>query len=243
MKLHENIFIGTSGWNYKHWQGVFYREDLKQEKWLEYYSQKLSTVEINNSFYNLPEESTFKKWKETAPAGFTFSVKASRYITHMKKLNEPKEALNRFLKRITALDDKLGPVLFQLPPRWKINTDRLAGFLDLLSQDFRYVFEFRDESWWDESVYGLLQDHNAAFCIFDLNRRLSPKKITSDFVYIRLHGPEDAYQGKYNVQSLAGWAGSFSTYIKDKKRVYCYFDNDQKGYAVENAIQLQNMIN
>jgi uncharacterized protein YecE (DUF72 family) len=242
MQSVNKILIGTSGWNYKHWRGSFYNDNIKQKNWLEYYSKKFSTVEINNSFYNLPEESTLKYWKETVPDSFLFSVKASRYITHMKKLKGAEEPLNRFLKRISVLENKLGPVLFQLPPRWHINRDRLTGFLDLLSQDFRYVFEFRDNSWWDESVYQLLHEYNAAFCIFDLNRRLSPKKITTDFVYVRLHGPEEAYQGKYDSQTLAGWVGSFSAYIKDKHKIYCYFDNDQNAFAVQNALQLQDML-
>jgi len=241
-KAENKILIGTSGWNYKHWQGPFYDKDLKQENWLDYYSKKFSTVEINNSFYNLPERKTLQLWKETTPSGFIFSVKASRYITHMKKLNEPEDALNRFLKRITVLDEKLGPVLFQLPPKWHINRERLADFLKLLSKDFRYVFEFRDETWWDESIYQLLEKHNAAFCIYDLNRRLSPKKVTTDFVYVRLHGPEDAYQGLYDKQTLSGWAGSFSAYTDNVTKIYCYFDNDQKGYAAQNALQLQDMI-
>lgn len=236
------IRIGTSGWNYKHWQDTFYNKDLKQKDWLKYYAGQLSTVEINNSFYNLPEKETLKEWKETVPADFIFAIKASRYITHMKKLNEPVDALKKFFDRITALDDKLGPVLFQLPPRWKINTKRLSAFLKFLSRDFRYVFEFRDESWWDESVYQLLADHNASFCIYELDGRLSPKKITADFGYVRLHGPEGPYQGKYDKQTLSGWAGSFTAFLNHCKQIYCYFDNDEKGFAAENAIQLDRML-
>lgn len=234
--------IGTSGWNYKHWQGPFYDQELPQKEWLRFYTEHLQTVEINNSFYQLPEKETFQVWKDIVPSGFIFSVKASRYITHMKKLKNPGDALKRFFNRIEVLGEKLGPVLFQLPPRWKINPQRLSDFLSLLSSDFRYVFEFRDDSWWDKSVYDLLSAFNAAFCIFDLARRLSPKEITTDFIYIRLHGPEDAYQGKYDKQALAGWVGSFSAWKKNKKTIYCYFDNDQNGYAVQNAIELRNMV-
>ncbi len=236
------IRIGTSGWNYKHWRGTFYKKELKQKDWLKYYSGQLSTVEINNSFYNLPEKETLKEWKETVPAGFIFAIKASRYITHMKKLNEPVDALKRFFDRITALDNKLGPVLFQLPPKWKINTERLSAFLKLLSRDFRYVFEFRDDTWWDEAVYQLLAGHNAAFCIYELDGRLTPKKNTADFAYVRLHGPEGPYLGKYDNQTLSGWAGSFTAFLNNCNQVYCYFDNDQEGFAAENAVQLDRML-
>lgn len=237
----KSILTGTSGWNYNHWKGVFYDEEMKPDQWLEHYVRHFSTVEINNSFYQLPDEKTLRKWKETVPSGFIFSVKASRYITHMKKLKDPGDALNNFLKRVEVLGDTLGPVLFQLPPRWGINPERLRNFLELLGSDFRYVFEFRDDSWWDDSVYGILSEYNAAFCIFDLDRRLSPKEITTDFVYVRLHGPEDPYQGRYDKQTLSGWIGTFTAYLKECDTIYCYFDNDQKGYAVVNAQELQNM--
>jgi uncharacterized protein YecE (DUF72 family) len=242
MNKKKNIFTGTSGWNYDHWKGTFYKENQKPDTWLGFYSEHFSTVEINNSFYQLPGEKTLRQWKDTVPGDFKFSVKASRYITHMKKLKDHGDALNTFFNRIELLGDKLGPVLFQLPPHWKVNLERLESFLGLLGSGFRYVFEFRDESWWQERVYDLLSEHKAAFCIFDLNRRLSPKKITTDFVYVRLHGPEDPYQGKYDKQGLAGWAGTFTAYGNECDTIYCYFDNDQKGYAVENAMELQTMI-
>jgi len=236
-----SIYIGTSGYNYKHWKGPFYPEDLKQDAWLDFYAQQFQTLEINNTFYNLPEKKTFEHWRDTVPTDFTFAVKASRYITHMKKLNEPKEALNNFLDSVSLLQDKLGPILFQLPPRWHLNLERLDAFLKLLSNEFQYVFEFRDHTWWDKAVYERLEKANAAFCVYELAGEISPKIVTADFVYVRLHGPGDAYEGKYETQTLSGWAGAFSAWKNQNKDVYCFFDNDQNGYAAENARMLQEM--
>ena len=165
----ERIHIGTSGWNYKHWRGPFYPKDLSQKKWLEFYIKKFHTVEINNSFYQLPEKTTFENWRDTVTEGFIFSVKASRYITHMKKLKEPNEALDRFLNRIEALKDKLGPILFQLPPRWKCNCERLKSFLNMMPDEFRYTFEFRDDSWWNDDVYEALSNHKIHGAALDVH--------------------------------------------------------------------------
>ena len=165
MKASENIHIGTSGWHYDHWSGPFYPEDLSKDEFLSYYSKVFHTVEINNSFYHLPSEETFTKWRDTVPDGFIFSVKASRYITHMKKLKDPQEPVTNFMKRVDVLEDKLGPILFQLPPRWKVNPERLINFLKALPAGFRYTFEFRDSSWFDQRVMDALTDQGAAFCI------------------------------------------------------------------------------
>jgi uncharacterized protein YecE (DUF72 family) len=234
--------IGTSGWNYDHWKGPFYPEDVSQRDWLEFYSRQLHTVEVNNTFYSLPERSTFEAWSSATPRDFLFSVKASRYITHMKKLKDPDESLERLFNRITTLKSKLGPVLFQLPPRWKSNPERLETFLQHLPKRRRYAMEFRDESWWNEEVLGLLADRNIAFCIFELDGRESPREITADFVYIRLHGPEGAYEGQYSKQTLSGWAGAIAAWKEKGLDIYCYFDNDQNGYAAINAVELREMV-
>jgi len=235
------IIVGTSGWNYDHWKGSFYPPELKQKEWLDYYAGRLTTVEINNSFYNLPSEKTFRKWAEMVPPGFIFSIKASRYITHMKKLKDPREPLERFLDRIEVLEERQGPVLFQLPPHWNANPERLEAFLDELSGNIRSTFEFRDRSWWNDRIYGILEERNAAFCIFHLTGEQSPKEVTADFVYIRLHGPADAYEGLYDKETLSGWAGAASAWAASGKDVYIYFDNDQNGYAAMNAMQLREM--
>jgi uncharacterized protein YecE (DUF72 family) len=235
--------IGTSGWHYEHWQGPFYPQDLPSDKWLAYYTKHLPTVEINNSFYQLPAVETLRQWRTDTPEDFVFAVKASRYITHMKKLKDPDEPVSNFMTRVCELGDKLGPILFQLPPHWNLNLDRLRSLLELLPEGHRFAFEFRDTSWFDKRVYEMLAAHDAAFCIYQLSGHLSPKQVTTDWVYVRLHGPGDAYQGKYDVQTLSGWMGAFSTWARQGKEVYCYFDNDEAGYAVQNALTLQAMAN
>lgn len=242
MSKQGQIRIGTSGWHYKHWRGVFYPQDMPEERYLEYYAQRFDTVEINNSFYHVPEEETLTQWRETTPKNFGFSVKGSRYLTHMKKLNDPEESLSKFLRRVETLKGKLGPILFQLPPKWRANPQRLQEFLRVLPRRHRHAFEFRDTSWFNESVYELLSRYRAAFCIYDLAGTTSPKQVTCDLVYVRLHGPGAAYEGSYSAQTLAGWAGAFSAWSRQGKQVYCYFDNDQAGYAPQNALRLREML-
>jgi uncharacterized protein YecE (DUF72 family) len=237
-----NILIGTSGWSYDHWQGPFYPPDLPVANRLRYYAEHFSSVEINNSFYHLPEKDTLRKWRDAVPDDFVFTAKGSRYITHMKKLKDPKENLSLFLDRISVLGNKLGPILFQLPPRWRFNAQRLAAFFEVLSSEFRYTFEFRDQSWLNEQTYALLAQNAAAFCIYELDGFLSPKEITADFTYVRLHGPSGPYRGSYDSRTLSSWAEDFSTWSAQVRDVYCYFDNDEAGYAARNALQLQSLL-
>ncbi|MFW6140432.1 MAG: DUF72 domain-containing protein [Acidobacteriota bacterium] len=241
-KKQNNIYIGTSGWHYKHWKGVFYPSDTPNKEYLRYYVQHFRTAEINNSFYQIPDKKTLQNWSCEAGKDFIFSAKASRYITHMKKLKDPQEPVKNFMNKIKALGNSLGPILFQLPPRWKKNRGRLQSFLQALPSGHQYTFEFRDPDWFRDDIYELLERQKAAFCIYDFNRRQSPKIVTSGFVYIRLHGPDGAYQGKYDDQKLSGWAGAISQWKQQGKDVFCYFDNDQVGYAAENAERLQEMI-
>ncbi len=241
-KIRKRIHAGTSGWNYNHWKGVFYPEKIEPSGLLSCYAENFETVEINNSFYQMPSKDTFQGWIDSVPENFIFSVKASRYITHMKKLKDPQAPVDRFMDSTKILGKKLGPVLFQLPPRWKCNPERLDSFLSILPSGYRYVLEFRDESWFNENVYSILEDHNAAFCIYHLDKRLSPRKVTADFIYIRLHGPGGAYQGSYDNKTLAGWVGAMTTWAGKGRDVFCYFDNDQHGYAAENAMALKNMM-
>jgi uncharacterized protein YecE (DUF72 family) len=234
--------IGTSGWNYSHWRGAFYPADLPRSRWQSYYMARFNTVEVNNTFYRLPEKQTFAKWKQEAEEGFIFSVKASRYITHMKKLKDPEEPAANFLEHAGGLGEKLGPVLFQLPPQWKANPGRLDAFLGAIPAGFRYAFEFRDNTWWDPEIYELLTSRGAAFCIFDLEGRLSPLEVTADFVYVRLHGPGSAYQGDYSDRTLSEWAGRFRGWLEAGIEVYCYFDNDENGYAAKNALRIKELL-
>ena len=235
-------YIGTSGWNYKDWRRVFYPEDLDQEEWLSFISEHFDSVEINNSFYQLPDKKTLKTWKETTPDSFVFSVKASRYITHMKKLKDPQESISTFFDHIDVLEAKCGPVLFQLPPKWNANPERLDSFIKTLPSGHRYTFEFRDDSWWTEEIYEILERKNAAFCFFDIRKQESDRPKTADWIYLRLHGPEkNAYQGKYAKNQLEKWKRIIGEF-KGIKQVYCYFDNDQKGYAPQNAEEFLKII-
>lgn len=244
MKIfNQSIYVGTSGWNYDHWQGPFYPQSLKKKEWLDYYQKHFSTVEINNSFYQLPHKETFTNWKNSVKTEFLFSVKASRYITHMKKLKQPKESLHNFTDNVIALEEKLGPLLFQLPPGWKSNAERLKNFLQLCPDNLWYTFEFRDPHWWNKDIYNVLEFHNAAFCIFELGETQSPLEITSELVYIRLHGPDAAYEGKYRHKTLKSWAEKIQKWSDQGKTVFLYFDNDQKGFAAENALELCELLN
>jgi uncharacterized protein YecE (DUF72 family) len=237
------IHIGTSGWHYKHWAGTFYPEDIKADKQFAYYQDYFDTVELNNSFYHLPDRSTFRKWKEITPKNFIFSVKGSRYISHMKKLSDTREPLRAFLHNARGLGRKLGPVLFQLPPGWKLNLERLQIFLKQLPLTLRVAFEFRNTSWYTPEVYDALRSRGCAFCMYELDGHLSPLEVTADFVYIRLHGPGAKYQGSYNRTILKQWAKRLLAWRDKGIDSYIYFDNDQVGYAAFNAQTLQELVN
>jgi uncharacterized protein YecE (DUF72 family) len=215
---------------------------LPSGDWLPWYARQLATVEINNSFYRLPEAHTLDQWRAMVPDDFMFSVKASRFITHMKKLKAPLATLPPFMERMERLGPKLGPILFQLPARWHLNLQRLLDFLPALDGRYRYAFEFRDPGWFDDRVYAALAAHRVAWCIYDLDRTLSPLEITTDFVYIRLHGPDGPYCGCYDAHALSAWAERIAGWQADGKQVYCYFDNDQSAYAPQNALTLQRML-
>jgi uncharacterized protein YecE (DUF72 family) len=191
-----DVRIGTSGFHYKHWKGPFYPAKLPAGKMLGFYSEHFYTVELNNSFYRLPEASAFDGWREATPENFVFSVKASRFITHNKKFKDPEHALDNLLLRAVRLGPKLGPILFQLPPHWRVNPERLRNLLEMLPRELSYTFEFRELSWINPEVDSILKKFNAAFCIYELAGYHSPLHVTADFAYVRLHGPESGkYQG------------------------------------------------
>ena len=234
--------IGTSGWSYDHWCGAYYPDDLASSDRLAYYARQFRSVEINSSFYHLPAESTLRHWHDATPDDFVFAAKASRYITHMKKLTAPQQTLPPLLERLAVLGNKLGPVLFQLPPHWHFNPERLAALLDWLDGACRSAFEFRDHSWFNEQCLELLSRHGAALCLYELDGFLSPEKLTADFVYVRLHGPGAAYRGSYDRKALAAWVTSCNRWATSGREVYFYFDNDEQAYAAHNAARLQTMI-
>lgn len=238
------IHIGTSGWSYRHWKGPFYPDRLSARRFLEHYAGIFRSVEINNSFYRLPEETTFAKWREAVPRGFVFALKASRFITHMKRLKGVEDALHRFLERADALEDALGPVLFQTPPRLERDDALLEDFLGILPSGYTFAFEFRNPSWFDSRVYETLDKGGAAFCIFDLNGRLSPVEVTGRTAYIRLHGPNGAYRGRYGPEALAEWADRIVSWAWRGMATYCFFDNtdDPEAYAPQDAQILQDMV-
>ncbi len=237
-----SIRIGTSGWHYADWAGPFYPADMRPEDYLASYAARFSTVEINNTFYHLPETETLRQWSRSTPPGFTFACKASRYTTHMKKLKDPKASSEKFFAAIGHLGSKCGPVLFQLPGRWRVNPGRLGAFLAALPGGYRYAFEFRDRSWLCDEVFDLLRRHDAALCVYDLEGFQSPVVDTAGFAYVRLHGPGKAYAGSYDDESLKGWAEKIGNWQRAGKDVYCYFNNDQQGHAPLNAARLLDMI-
>ena len=241
--MDRRIHIGTSGWHYKHWKDNFYPSKMKVDGMLAHYIKHLYTVEINNSFYRLPTDDAVRSWVQQTPDHFLFALKASRYITHNRKLNEPEETVAKFLAMAEGFGAKLGPILFQFPPKWGVNAERLREFLAVLPKRHQYAFEFRHASWLTPSVYDILRQFNAALCIYQIAGFHSPIELTSDFTYVRLHGPgERAYQGKYSESELRGWAERIESWAAANCGVYVYFDNDQAGYAVQNAIELSRMV-
>lgn len=240
MKIH----IGTSGWHYKHWlDGVFYPAGMPPAQMFQFYAQHFDTVEINNSFYHLPSATAFDNWRDSSPARFHFAVKASRFITHMKKLKDPTPSSEKFFLVADRLGKKLGPILFQLPPRWKVNVERLSEFLEALPGRHKYVFEFRDETWLVPEVYELLRRHKAAFCIHDFADMKIPTEITAGFTYIRFHGPTSAkYFGSYSSAQLKTWARRIEEWSEQLSAIYVYFNNDPGGEAVKNAKELKLLL-
>ena len=234
--------IGTSGWVYPHWRGVFYPPRLAQARWFGHYAGHFDTVEINNTFYRLPSEQVFDRWREQAPQGFTYAVKASRYITHLRRLKDCAEPLERFLGRARRLGDRLGPILYQLPPRWRANPQRLAAFAALLPTDLCHVFEFRDPRWFVDPVRDVLTQHNLSFCIFDLPDVRCPRWVTGPIVYIRFHGSGTLYAGRYSREELATWAETIRQFLSAGHDVYVYFNNDAFAHAVINARELREFL-
>ncbi len=237
------IRIGTSGYHYKHWLGRYYPEGTKPTQMLAHYLRDFDTVELNNTFYQLPNESTFDSWRDATPSDFLFAVKGSRFITHMIKLKDAQRGLTNFLPRAERLGDKLGPILWQLPPRWNVNIERLEEFLSILPRTHRYTFELRHPSWMTDAVYEVLRKYDAAFCIYELAGYHSPIEITADWTYIRLHGPTELkYQGSYSNAQLAAWAERIRRWSRTMKAIYVYFDNDDSAYAVDNALTLKRLL-
>lgn len=236
------IWVGTSGWHYDHWRERFYPRELPKPKWLEFYSRSFATVELNNSFYHLPSEKAFASWRDSSPQSFAFAVKVSRFITHLKKLRDAEEPLTNFLSRAKLLEEKLGPLLYQLPPNLHRNEQLLESFLSMLPSRLSHVFEFRHQSWLVQEVFSLLRRYNIGFCIFDMPDFITPIEVTADFAYIRFHGSSMMYGGCYSDEELTDWAQRIAGLAQDVKAVYAYFNNDAEGFAVSNALTLMRKL-
>ena len=236
-------YIGTSGFSYDDWMGVFYPEDLLRAKWLGYYSKNFSTVELNVTFYRLPKPKTFGKWRKETPKDFRFSLKGSRFITHIKRLLDPEEPVGRFMESAEPLRDKIAVTLWQLPPGFKADPERLKEFLSVLRPyGFRHAFEFRNETWLAKDVISNLQAEGAALCSADWPPFLDDIPVTADFVYIRRHGQGGSYATSYSDEELRRDARRIRKYLKGGKDVFIYFNNDAAGYAAQNALTLKKML-
>lgn len=238
----ESIRIGCSGWNYRHWRGDFYPEGLPSKGWFAHYAEHFDTVEINNSFYRLPKPETYETWRDQAPTGFCYAVKASRFLTHNKKLKDPERPLDLLLGHARLLGDHLGPILYQLPPGWKLNRDRLEHFLGRLPADVTHVLEFREPSWLTREVLELLDTHGAAFCTHDMPGMTVPRWASGKAAYVRFHGPSEKYCGRYPDAVLRDWADWMIAEAKRGRRVWVYFNNDIGGAAILDALRLKGMV-
>lgn len=244
MRRAARIRIGCSGWQYRHWRGSFYPPELPQTRWFAHYALHFDTVEINNTFYRLPDAATFEKWRERAPLHFLYSVKASRFLTHMKKLKDPHDPLVRLFDRAQHLGPHLGPVLYQLPPHWPVDLDRLRNFLqDLRSvwPDRIHAIEFRDPSWYDDRVLALLDRYQVTLCLHDMKGSASDRIAIGPFVYVRFHGVEQ-YGGAYGDYQLDAWSDWLAARAASGVDVYAYFNNDIGGHAPRDAIRLRQRL-
>ncbi|MDN5347796.1 MAG: hypothetical protein PWP65_1360 [Clostridia bacterium] len=241
------FYLGTSGYNYSHWRGKFYPEDLSTKDWITYYATRFNTVELNVTFYRLPLAKTFTTWYERTPDGFLFALKGSRLITHYKRLVGVEEALQSFFTRAAGLKEKLGVVLWQLPPGLHADTERLLAFCELLNSHplarvARHAFEFRHQSWFVPEIYDILARYSYALCVADAPRWPQAKEVTADFVYLRFHGSRKLYSSSYTSEELAGWAAQVKTWLAQGRDVYAYFNNDAEGWAVTNACELERLV-
>jgi len=235
------IRIGTSGWNYQHWKGLFYPPNCRQSEWLEYYVEHFDTVELNATFYGLPKLKTFENWRLRTPDGFLWAVKANKYITHIKRLKDPRQPLERFYEAVSGLKEKSGPVLFQLPPSLSFREQTFRHFCQSLDVSIPHALEVRHPSWVNDRLFSILQEHNMAFCIADTAGRYPyHEEVTADFVYVRLHGSKKLYASDYSEEELRLWAHKIR---KWNTETFLYFDNDFGGYAVKNAGRLKQILN
>lgn len=236
------IFIGTSGWTYPHWQKAFFPADMPSEERLHFYARQFNSVEVNTTFYGTPKRSTVRAWGEAVPPRFRFAIKASRFITHHRKLLSPRASSIKLFRAIEPIAEKTSALLFQLPPSFNADAPRLKKFLARMPAGYRYAFEFRHESWFCEEIYDVLRNADAALCLWELKGKFSPREVTSGFVYVRLHGPlAEAYRGSYPAKTLQKWRQRAEKWTRARKDVFFYFDNDEKGHAPHDALRLARL--
>lgn len=231
---------GTSGFQYDHWRGSFYPEGLPRSAWFQHYASRFDAVEINSTFYGLPSHEAVRSWKEQAPRDFVFALKFSRYGSHLKHLEDAEDTVSNFLAPARELGGSLGPVLVQLPPRWKPNPRRLKAFLKRTPDDVRWTVEFRNRDWLVDEVFRILEDHGAALCIHDLLEN-HPRVLTTDWTYMRFHGPE-RYSGTYSSRVLQGEAGWVAARLQEGLHVFAFFNNDEGGHAPRDAAELMELV-
>jgi uncharacterized protein YecE (DUF72 family) len=236
---HGNLRVGTSGFHYNHWKGIFYPDKLVISKWFSHYAQHFDTVEINNTFYHLPSASAFEAWKKQAPPGFLYALKFNRYGSHWLRLKNPTSTIGNFLKAAKRLKQTLGPILVQLPPHWHKDAPRLDSFLAAAPRSYRWAVEFRHPSWLCSEVYAVLERHHVAVCIHDMIKH-HPRVLTAGWTYVRFHG--DHYSGSYSHQKLTAEAQWMRQQLAAGTDVFAYFNNDAQGFAVKNAADLRRYL-
>lgn len=238
------LLVGTSGFVYPHWKGIFYPEGLSEPGWLAYYAQRFPVVELNVTYYNLPERETFRRWRRGAPAGFTFVVKGSRYITHMKKLKDAGEPVSNLMSAASGLGDEFACVLWQLPANFRANVGRLEEFCGVLARrarKVRHAFEFRHDSWFTDDVYAVLRERGHALAIAHSDRWPRAEVITAPFTYLRFHGGETTHDSAYTRAEIESWAAKASSWLAEGLDVYAFFNNDAHGYALHDAREFETL--
>ena len=242
-----NIHIGTSGWSYKHWKGIFYPPQLKPTEWIAFYSKHFKITEINGSFYKLPSKETVIEWTKKVPEDFLFCPKMSRFLTHMKKLNEPEEPLERFFGIFEPMKKMMGPVLLQLPEILRFNYDRAEHLYRLMKTKYRkyqFVMEIRHDSWLQKESLTLMTKYDVGLVISQSGQRFPySEMITAKNIYIRFHGPQQLYASSYSHAMLKGFAKKFRNWEKEGHIIWAFFNNDVQGYAIENAKRLLKLLN
>lgn len=236
------VRVGTSGWAYRHWLGRLYPRRLPGARQLAHFARRFPAVEVNSTYYRLPPPSVFEAWRDAVPPGFRFAVKAPGTITHDKRLQDVEAETEELLARAALLGDRLGPLLFQFPPGFHADVKRLRAFLDLLPDGGLYAFELRHRSWHERDVRGMLARKGAAWVVHDFDQKGSPLWTTAGWTYLRLHGPTGRYRGAYDALPLLAWSQQILHWLKEGREVWCFFNNDERGHSVRNAVALRGML-